>query len=161
MSASKTKDKTRVLFVCGQNSARSQMAEALLTHLAGDEYEAHSAGIEAAPINPLAVAAMAERGIDISHNRTKLVAEAVAELAGQGQEFNVVITVCSKAAGLCPYVPGVQVTERWSFDDPGAIMGEGSLTPGERLNKVRAVREDIEQTIRVWVAARRASKGMA
>jgi len=85
--------RTRVLFVCGQNSARSQMAEALLNHLAGDRYEAHSAGIEPAPINPLAVAVMAERGIDISGKRTKLVAEAVAELAARGQQFDVVVTV--------------------------------------------------------------------
>ncbi|MBA4359033.1 MAG: arsenate reductase ArsC, partial [Desulfovibrio sp.] len=62
-------EKTRVLFVCGQNSARSQMAEAWLTHLAPEAYDAHSAGIEPAPINPLAVAVMAERGLDISHKR--------------------------------------------------------------------------------------------
>ncbi|MDP2847501.1 MAG: arsenate reductase ArsC [Humidesulfovibrio sp.] len=142
--------RTRVLFVCGQNSARSQMAEALLDHLAGDRYEAHSAGIEPAPINPLAVAVMAERGIDISGKRTKLVAEAVAELAGRGEQFEVVVTVCSKAAGLCPFVPGVAVTERWSFDDPGTVAG----TPQEQLAKVRAVRDDIETTLRAWVAHR-------
>jgi arsenate reductase len=126
------------------------MAEALLDHLAGDRYEAHSAGIEPAPINPLAVAVMAERGIDISGKRTKLVAEAVAELAGRGEQFEVVVTVCSKAAGLCPFVPGVAVTERWSFDDPGTVAG----TPQEQLAKVRAVRDDIETTLRAWVAHR-------
>ncbi|MGE4262902.1 MAG: arsenate reductase ArsC [Desulfovibrio sp.] len=120
--------RTRVLFVCGQNSARSQMAEALLNHLAGDRYEAHSAGIEPAPINPLAVA----------------------ELAARGQQFDVVVTVCSKAAGVCPFVPGVSVTERWSFDDPGTVEG----APEERLAKVRAVRNDIEAAITAWVAAR-------
>lgn len=142
--------RTRVLFVCGQNSARSQMAEALLDHLAGDRFEAHSAGIEPAPINPLAVAVMAERGIDISQKRTKLVAEAVAELAAKGQQFDVVVTVCSKAAGVCPFVPGVTVTERWSFDDPGTVKG----APEEQLAKVRAVRNDIEAAITAWVAAR-------
>jgi len=151
------KDKIRVLFVCGQNSARSQIAEALLTHLAGDRYEAHSGGIEPAPINELAVAVMAERGIDISHKRTKLVAEAVAELAAQGRTFDVVITVCSKAAGLCPFVPGVRVTERWSFDDPGTVTG----SPEEQLAKVRLVRDDIEQTIRAWIAARQQAKETA
>ncbi len=144
-------EKTRVLFVCGQNSARSQMAEALLDHLAPEDYEAHSAGIEPAPINPLAVAAMAERGIDISKKRTKLVAEAVAELAAQGGQFDVVVTVCSKAAGVCPFVPGVRVTERWSFDDPGTVTG----SPQEQLAKVRAVRADIEATLRQWIAARK------
>jgi arsenate reductase (thioredoxin) len=143
-------ERVRVLFVCGQNSARSQMAEALLDHLAGDRYEAHSAGLEPAPINPLAVAVMAERGIDISQKRAKLVAEAVAELAARGQTFDAVITVCSKAAGLCPFVPGVKVAERWSFDDPGEVAG----TEAEKLDKVRAVREDIERAVRAWIAGR-------
>ncbi len=150
MSAHQTARRTRVLFVCGQNSARSQMAEALLDHLAGDRYEAFSAGIEPAPVNPLAVAAMAERGIDISRKRAKLVAEAVAELAARGETFDAVVTVCSKAAGLCPFVPGVKVTERWSFDDPGEVTG----TDAEKLAKVRAVREDIEKAVRDWVAGR-------
>ena len=141
---------TRVLFVCGQNSARSQMAEAWLDALGGDRFEAHSAGIEPAPINPLAVAVMAERGIDISRKRTKLVAEAVDELAAKGQQFDVVITVCSKAAGLCPFVPGVSVTERWSFDDPGTVSG----APEEQLAKVRAVRDEIEAAVRAWLAGR-------
>lgn len=141
---------TRVLFVCGQNSARSQMAEAWLDALGGGRFEAHSAGIEPAPINPLAVAVMAERGIDISRKRTKLVAEAVDELAAKGQQFDVVITVCSKAAGLCPFVPGVSVTERWSFDDPGTVSG----APDEQLAKVRAVRDEIEAAVRAWLAGR-------
>jgi len=141
---------TRVLFVCGQNSARSQMAEAWLDALGGDRFEAHSAGIEPAPINPLAVAVMAERGIDISRKRTKLVAEAVDELAAKGQQFDVVITVCNKAAGLCPFVPGVSVTERWSFDDPGTVSG----APEEQLAKVRAVRDEIEAAVRAWLAGR-------
>lgn len=141
---------TRVLFVCGQNSARSQMAEAWLDALGGDRFEAHSAGIEPAPINPLAVAVMAERGIDISRKRTKLVAQAVDELAAKGQQFDVVITVCTKAAGLCPFVPGVSVTERWSFDDPGTVLG----APEEQLAKVRAVRDEIEAAVRAWLAGR-------
>jgi arsenate reductase (thioredoxin) len=154
-------EKTRVLFVCGQNSARSQMAEAWLAHLAPESYEAHSAGIEPAPINELAVAVMAERGIDISRKRAKLVAEAVAELAAQGRHFDVVITVCSKAAGVCPLVPGVTVTERWSFDDPGAILTEGTGSREEKLARVRAVRDDIEETLRAWIAARKNAKETA
>lgn len=145
-----TAGKLRVLFVCGQNSARSQMAEALLNHLAGDRYEARSAGLEPAPVHPLAVAVMAERGIDISGKRSKLVDEAVAELAARGETFDAVITVCGKAAGLCPFVPGVAVTERWSFDDPGAMDGPEE----ERLARTRAVRDDIEAAIRAWVSGR-------
>lgn len=140
----------RVLFVCGQNSARSQMAEAWLERLGGGHFEAHSAGIEPAPVNPLAVAAMAERGVDISHKRAKLVAEAVAELAAQGKAFDAVITVCSKAAGLCPFVPGVRATERWSFEDPGALTG----TPEEQLETTRRVRDEIEAAVRAWVKER-------
>lgn len=154
-------EKTRVLFVCGQNSARSQIAEALLAHLAPESFEAHSAGIEAAPINPLAVAVMAERGVDISHKRTKLVAEAVAELAAQGKRFDVVVTVCDKAAGVCPFVPGVQVAERWNFDDPGAIMGEGTLSQEQKLARVRAVRDDIERTLQTWIKDRKAASAEA
>jgi len=154
-------EKTRVLFVCGQNSARSQIAEALLAHLAPESYEAYSAGIEPAPINELAVAVMAERGIDISHKRTKLVAEAVAELAAKGLAFDVVITVCTKAAGLCPFVPGVRVTERWSFDDPGAILAEADSSREDKLAQVRAVRDDIEKTLRSWIAARDNAKETA
>ncbi|MBU1228781.1 MAG: arsenate reductase ArsC [Proteobacteria bacterium] len=149
--------KTRVLFVCGQNSARSQMAEALLAHLAPDDYEACSAGIEPAPINELAVAVMAERGIDISRKRTKLVAEAVAGLAAKGQTFDVVVTVCDKAAGVCPLVPGVRATERWSFDDPGAILVEGGVSREDKLARVRAVRDDIEKAILAWVEARKSA----
>jgi arsenate reductase len=100
---------------------------------------------------------MAERGVDISGKRTKLVAEAVAELAAEGRSFDVVITVCDKAAGLCPFVPGVQVTERWSFDDPGAILGEGELSQEQKLARVRAVRDDIERTLRAWIEARKAA----
>jgi len=144
--------RTRVLFICGQNSARSQMAEAWLDHLAGDRYEAMSAGLEPAPVNPLAVAVMAERGIDISGKRSKLVAQAVDELAARGAVFDTVITVCSKAAGLCPFVPGVRVTERWSFDDPGTVTG----TPEEQLDKVRRVRDDIEAAVRAWLEGRNA-----
>lgn len=149
--------KFRVLFICGQNSARSQMAEALLDHLAGEAYEAHSAGLEPAPVNPLAVAAMAERGIDISAKRSKLVQEALEQMAARGESFDAVITVCSKAAGNCPYIPGLRITERWDFDDPGQIMNDEAATPAERLERVGAVRDDIERTLRAWLAARSAN----
>jgi arsenate reductase len=150
VSAGAAEGRTRVLFICGQNSARSQMAEAWLDVLAGDRFEVHSAGLEPAPVNPLAVAVMAERGVDISGKRSKTVDEAVAELAARGRTFEAVITVCSKAAGLCPVVPGVRVTERWSFDDPGAAGG----SPGERLELARRVRDEIEQAVRAWIAGR-------
>ena len=80
----------------------------------------------------------------------EVVRDLEGELAARGQQFDTVITVCSKAAGLCPFVPGVSVTERWSFDDPGAVSGP----PEEQLAKVRAVRDAIEAAVRVWIAGR-------
>ena len=92
-------EKTRVLFVCNQNSARSQMAEAFLNNIAGDRFEAHSAGIEPGELNPLAVDAMKEVHIDISKNRTK----SVFDLYKQGELYAHVITVCDAAnVQRCP-----------------------------------------------------------
>ncbi|KUK43678.1 MAG: arsenate reductase ArsC [Methanothrix sp.] len=91
--------KPRVLFVCTNNSARSQMAEGLLRHLRGDRYEVFSAGTEPTEVNPLAVRAMAERGVDISGRRSKSVDEL------QGQEFDLVVTVSRPGEGGLPFLP--------------------------------------------------------
>ena len=91
---------TRVLFLCTGNSARSQMAEGLLRHLGQGAYKVHSAGTRPTVVNPLAVQAMAEIGVDISKHRSKSVAEF------SGQRFDVVITVCDKAKESCPIFPG-------------------------------------------------------
>ena len=85
--------KEKVLFICVHNSARSQMAEAWLKHLAGDRFEVYSAGIEPGVLNPVVVAAMAEVGIDISGNKTK----SIAELLAAGHQFDYAITVCDDA----------------------------------------------------------------
>src|SRR5947209_110193 len=95
--------KTRVLFVCIHNSARSQMAEALLNSFAGDRFEAHSAGLEPGKLNPLAVEAMRQVGIDISANHTN----SVDSLVRLGVNFDYIITVCDDAnAERCPVIPG-------------------------------------------------------
>ena len=137
--------KKRVLFVCVHNSARSQMAEAFLNNLAGDRFEAVSAGLEPGTLNPLAVEVMKEAGIDISQNRTK----SVFDLYKKGELFSYVITVCDAAsAGRCPIFPDL-LTARidWSFADPSAFTG----TFEERLAQTRQVRDAIKAKIKEWL----------
>src|ERR1700720_1397799 len=126
--------KKKALFVCIHNSARSQMAEAFLNQICGEEFEAHSAGLEPGKLNPLVVEAMAEAGIDISKNPTK----AVFDMFKSGQLFGYVITVCDEAsAERCPIFPGVTKRLHWSFPDPSSFQG----TDDERLEQTRAVRD--------------------
>ncbi|HOJ71690.1 MAG TPA: arsenate reductase ArsC [Syntrophorhabdaceae bacterium] len=138
-------DKKRVLFVCVHNSARSQMAEALLNHLAGDRFEAESAGLEPGVLNPLAVSVMKEIGIDISQNKTK----SVFDLFKRGELFSYVITVCDAAsAEACPIFPGLlSKTIHWSFEDPYSFTG----TLEEKLEKTRRVRDAIKEKIEEWL----------
>jgi arsenate reductase (thioredoxin) len=100
-----------VLFLCTGNSCRSQMAEGLLRHLGGGEYEAFSAGIYPGRVNPMAIDAMKEIGIDISRQRSKSVDEF------EGKEIDCVITVCDNAKESCPVFPGSRMLH-WSIDDP-------------------------------------------
>ncbi|HNS14788.1 MAG TPA: arsenate reductase ArsC [Syntrophorhabdaceae bacterium] len=138
-------DKKRVLFVCVHNSARSQMAEAFLNSLAGDRFEAHSAGLEPGALNPLAVEAMKEIGIDISQNKTK----SVFDLFKKGELFSYVVAVCDAAsAGTCPIFPGlVTKTIYWSFEDPASFTGAHE----ERLEQMRKARDEIRRTIEEWL----------
>lgn len=129
--------RTRVLFVCTNNSARSQMAEGLLRHLHGDRYEVSSAGTEPTRVNPLAIRAMAERGVDISGQRSKSLTEL------QGTEFDLVVTVCDRAKETCPFFPGGGKRVHQSFPDPAAVAGTGL----EQLLAFRDVRDMIEAWI--------------
>ncbi len=137
--------KTRVLFVCVQNSARSQMAEAFLNTMAGQKYEAASAGLEPGELNPLAVEVMREVGIDISRNKTK----SVFDLYQRGELFSYVITVCdARAAERCPTFPGLLTkTLNWSMDDPASFSG----TREEKLEKTRRVRDAIKAKIEAFL----------
>jgi len=138
--------KEKVLFVCAHNSARSQMAEALLKHLAGDRFEVESAGLEPGKLNPLAIGVMQEIGIDISQNKTK----SVFDFYKQGKRYDYVITVCDESqAQKCPVFPGTAVTRRihWSFDDPVGFQGSWE----EKMEKTRAVRDQINQRIDSWL----------
>lgn len=120
--------RTRVLFVCIHNSARSQMAEAFLNHMGKDRYEALSAGLEPGKLNPLVVEAMREIGIDMSHNQTK----SVFDFYKRGELFRYVFTVCDEASGeRCPIFPGVTKKIHWGFPDPSALTG----THEEKMEK--------------------------
>jgi len=135
--------KKSVLFICVHNSARSQMAEALLNQICGEFFEAHSAGLEAGKLNPIAVEAMQEIGIDISGNQTK----AAFDVFKSGKSFAYVITVCDEtSAERCPIFPGVTTRLHWSFEDPSSFLG----THAEKLAKTRQVREAIRQKIGQW-----------
>jgi arsenate reductase len=136
-------DKARVLFVCTHNSARSQMAEGLLRQLAGDRFEAFSAGTEVSSVRPEAISVMAELGIDISGQHSKSVDEFV------GQQFAWVITVCDRARESCPYFPGAEQTAHWGFDDPAEAQG----TDEERLKVFRRVRDEIRDRLRMFILA--------
>ncbi len=136
--------KTRVLFVCVHNSARSQMAEAYLNHLAGDRFEAQSAGLEPGVLNPYVVRVMAEDGLDISGSKTKDVFEFVRKSA----IFSYVVTVCDGAsAERCPIFPGIVRRLNWSFPDPSVLQG----TEEEKLQGTREIRDAIKRQIEEWV----------
>ena len=135
--------KQKVLFICAHNSARSQMAEAFLNQTCGEEFEAHSAGLEPGKLNPIVVEAMHEVGIDISGNKTK----AVFDMFKSGQRFTYVITVCDEtSAERCPIFPGVTKRLHWSFPDPSSFQG----TNDEKLAKTREVRDIIKAKIEEW-----------
>lgn len=136
--------KSKVLFLCIHNSARSQMAEAYLKQFAGDKFEAESAGLEPGKLNPLAIEAMQEDGIDISQNPTN----DVFEFHKQGKSYNYVITVCDKkASDLCPVFPGLHKKINWSFDDPSKFAG----TPEEKIAATREVRDLIKHAVKEFV----------
>jgi thioredoxin type arsenate reductase len=107
----------RVLFLCTHNSARSQMAEGLLRTRSEGLVESYSAGTEVSEIRPLAVRAMAEMNIDISHQYSKHLDQY------QNQNFDYIITVCDRARESCPVFPGDPVQIHWSFPDPAAVEG--------------------------------------
>jgi arsenate reductase len=135
--------KQKVLFICVHNSARSQIAEAFLNRICGVQFEAHSAGLEPGTLNPLAVEAMREIGIDISQKQT----QSVFDVFKSGKLFSHVITVCDEtSAERCPIFPGVARRLHWSFPDPATLTG-----PREgRLAGTRKIRDQIRARIEMW-----------
>lgn len=134
--------KKRVLILCTGNSARSQMAEGLLRHIAGDRFDVESAGTIASFVRPQAIAAMAEIGIDISGHRSKCLNEFL------GDPFDYIITVCDNAAENCPVFPGKAERIHWSFDDPAEAVGSSE----EQLAVFRRVRDEIAEKLKGFVA---------
>jgi len=134
--------RSRVLFLCVHNSARSQMAEAMLRAWAGDRFEAHSAGNAVSQVRSEAIAVMDELGIDLRGQRSKDVAEYA------GQRFDWAITTCDENQEACPVFPGATHREYWPFDDPSAAAG----SPEERLATFRRVRAEIAARMREFIA---------
>lgn len=129
--------KAKVLFLCTGNSARSQMAEGYLRHVAGDRYEVLSGGISPKGMNPLAVEAMQEIGIDISKQRSKDVRDYL------GTAIQYVVTVCDNAKEHCPIFPGTYKFFHWGLTDPAEASGGHD----EKLAVFRRVRDEIAQKI--------------
>jgi arsenate reductase len=123
----------RILILCTHNSARSQMAEGLVRQMVGDRFEVESAGTEKTRVNPLAVAAMKEIGIDISSHTSKTLDRFLDE------KWDYVITVCDNANESCPFFPGAAARLHWSFEDPSAARGSDEA----RLAEFRRIRDQI------------------
>jgi len=134
-SGQENKPREKVLFICNQNSGRSQIAEALLRMLYADRFEVHSAGLVPSQVNPYAIRVMAQLGVDMSRQRSKSLDEY------QGAEFDYVITVCDAAKEACPFFPGRQVLHH-SFS---SARSEGS--DQEILESFERVRDEI----RTWL----------
>ena len=134
----------RVLFLCTHNSARSQMAEGFLRSMAGDRFEAGSAGTEKTSVNPLAIRAMAELGIDIASHTSKRYEDVMSPPWGY------VITVCDDANEHCPVVPGSVKRLHWSFEDPSRATGDEE----QQLAVFRRVRDQIHDRLAAWLKSR-------
>lgn len=129
--------KPKVLFLCTGNSARSQMAEGYLRHVSGERFEARSAGVEPKGLNPLAVEAMREIGIDISRHKSK----SVEQLLAANPDY--VVTVCDNAKQACPTFPGTFKSLHWSLPDPAAAEGSHD----QKMAVFRRVRDEIVRNI--------------
>jgi arsenate reductase (thioredoxin) len=133
----------RVLFVCTHNSARSQMAEAMVNAWAPDAFEAFSAGTDATAIRPETIQVMADIGLDLDGQWSKSIDEF------RGQPFHWFITVCDEAQKNCPVLPGVPNVAHWSIEDPSHVQG----TPDEKLEAFRTARDRLRDRIHIFLLA--------
>jgi len=137
-------DKKTVLFICGHNSGRSQMAEAFLNAIAGDKIYVESAGLEPKSVHPLVVEVMQEIGFDLSQAKS----DSVFEFFKEGRLYDYVITVCDEtAAGQCPVFPGITQRFHWPFPDPEQLTG----THDEKLEALRKIRDQVKLKVSEWV----------
>lgn len=134
--------KTKVLFLCSGNSCRTQMAEAMLRQIAGDRFEITSAGANPTPLDPEAVEAMREIGIDISRQETKVVDGYL------GRRFSYVISLCDRERErTCPIFPGAIWRQKWVLDNPNE-----AASPAERRALVRRLRDEIGQRVKEFAS---------
>ncbi len=133
--------KQRVLVLCTGNSCRSQLAEALWRHEAGDRWEAYSAGVDPKGINPWTGRVLKELNISLEGHRSKHLNEF------KGQHFDLVVTVCDHARDMCPHFPGAERQVHWPFEDPALATG----TDAEKLVVFRRVRDQIHERIREYL----------
>ena len=132
----------RILFLCTGNSGRSQMAEALLKHLGGDEFDVYSAGTRPqSEVNPFAIEALKEKGIPTKELYPKLIADLVQ------LEIDLVVTVCDNAKQTCPHFPRAKQMDHWPLEDPAVFQG----TYDEILFTFRKTRDEIEKRIRASI----------
>jgi arsenate reductase len=141
-------DPIRVLFVCTGNSARSQIAEALLIDFGGSDFEVSSAGTEPRELNPHTIAVLGEIGLDWSGARSKSVTQLV------GQPFDYVITVCDRARQICPVFPGDHNSLHWGLDDPAEVEG----TEEQKLEAFRRTRTEVAVRLRPFVELARKAR---
>jgi arsenate reductase len=133
----------KVLFICGHNSGRSQMAEAFLKDISGDKFQVESAGLDPKPVNPLVTEVMQEIGLDLS----RVKSDSVFEFFREGRLYDYVITVCDDTAGSqCPVFPGITERLHWPFPDPEKLTG----TRDEKLNTLRKTRDEIKEKVIEW-----------
>ncbi len=135
-------DKIKVLFLCTGNSARSQMAEAWLRELGGDEFDVYSAGLEPQGVNPLTITVMEETGYDMRDHRSEHLDDYQGKI-----EFDYLITVCSHADERCPFFPGMGQRLHWPFEDPAAFNGPEE----QQLAFFRKVRDQIKNKVESWL----------
>lgn len=141
----------RILIICSHNSARSQMAEAFFRQYASDLFEVHSAGLNPAPVHPLAIQVMGEIGIDISEAHSKSIRTFMGKMS-----FHTVITVCPEADRQCPaFFPGALQFVSWPFEDPALFEG----THDEQIDNFRNIRDQIRNNVWRWTLDRRLSMG--
>jgi arsenate reductase len=141
-------DPIRVLFVCTGNSARSQIAEALLNEFGGSDFTVFSAGTEPGPVNPQTVTVLRELGLDWSRAVSKSVTQFV------GEPFDYVITVCDQARKSCPVFPGEHNSLHWGLDDPAEVEGN----EGEKLHAFRRTRTEVATRLRPFVELARKAR---
>jgi thioredoxin type arsenate reductase len=141
-------DRIRVIFVCTGNSARSQMAEAILRREGGDAFDVVSAGVDPKGVHPMTIRVLADVGIDISHAESKSVARFL------GQSFDYVITVCDRARATCPVFPGGSETLHWGVEDPAEVEG----TEAERRAAFEQALRELSARIRAFLPLAQAAR---